>query len=43
MADDPAVRNARLGLMAELRDLVMSLADPSAIVIEDQQPVGAGS
>jgi glycyl-tRNA synthetase beta chain len=43
MADDPAVRNARLGLMAELRDLIMSLADPSAIVIEDQQPVGAGS
>jgi glycyl-tRNA synthetase beta chain len=43
MAEDPALRAARLGLMAELRDLVVRLADVSAIVIDEQQPVAAGS
>ena len=31
MADDPAIRRARLQLMANLRDLVLSLADISEI------------
>jgi glycyl-tRNA synthetase beta chain len=32
MADDPRLRTARLGLMAELRDLILDLADISEIV-----------
>jgi glycyl-tRNA synthetase beta chain len=32
MADDPRTRNARLALMAELRDLILALADISEIV-----------
>jgi glycyl-tRNA synthetase beta chain len=32
MADDPRLRNARLKLMAELRDLILDLADISEIV-----------
>ena len=31
MAEDEAVRAARLGLVAELRDLILSLADISEI------------
>jgi glycyl-tRNA synthetase beta chain len=34
MAEDEAVRNARLGLVATLRDLILSLADISEIVTE---------
>ena len=34
MADDEAVRTARLGLVATLRDLILSLADISEIVTE---------
>lgn len=34
MADDPAVRNARLALVAELRDLVLHIADISEIAPE---------
>jgi glycyl-tRNA synthetase beta chain len=37
MADDPAVRAARLGLMAELRDLVIGLADISTIVPPEEK------
>jgi glycyl-tRNA synthetase beta chain len=36
MADDEAVRNARLALVATLRDLILSLADISEIVAETQ-------
>jgi glycyl-tRNA synthetase beta chain len=32
MADDPRTRSARLALMAELRDLILGLADISEIV-----------
>ena len=32
MADDPRVRTARLTLMADLRDLILDLADISEIV-----------
>lgn len=32
MADDPRIRHARLALMAELRDLILTLADISEIV-----------
>jgi glycyl-tRNA synthetase beta chain len=36
MADDPAVRRARLQLMANLRDLVLQLADISEIVPQSE-------
>jgi glycyl-tRNA synthetase beta chain len=32
MAEDPRTRSARLALMAELRDLILALADISEIV-----------
>ena len=32
MADDPRLRTARLTLMADLRDLILELADISEIV-----------
>ena len=32
MADDVRVRNARLTLMADLRDLILNLADISEII-----------
>ena len=32
MADDPRVRHARLTLMADLRDLILQLADISEII-----------
>jgi glycyl-tRNA synthetase beta chain len=35
MADDAALRRARLSLMAHLRDMVLSIADISEIVAED--------
>jgi glycyl-tRNA synthetase beta chain len=35
MADDPALRRARLSLMAHLRDMVLSIADISEIVSEE--------
>jgi len=38
MAEDPAVRQARLQLMANLRDLVLQLADISEIAADDVRP-----
>lgn len=37
MADDPAVREARLGLLADLRRTVLSIADIAAIAPEDNK------
>lgn len=37
MADDPRIRRARLGLMADLRDLILSLADISEIIPQTEQ------
>jgi glycyl-tRNA synthetase beta chain len=37
MADDPAVRRARLSVMAHLRDVVLKLADISEIVPDEKQ------
>jgi len=34
MADDEALRHARLGLVAALRDLILGIADISEIVTE---------
>ncbi len=47
MAEDPTIRAARLGLMAELRDLVLGVADISAIVPPEERapeksPAAAG-
>jgi glycyl-tRNA synthetase beta chain len=35
MADDESLRTARLGLVATLRDLILSIADISEIVTEN--------
>ncbi len=35
MAEDPVLRQARLSLLAHLRDVVLTIADPSEIVAEE--------
>ena len=39
MADDPRLRTARLKLMAELRDMVLQLADISELAVEEGKAV----
>jgi glycyl-tRNA synthetase beta chain len=35
MADDPQLRHARLSLMAQLRDVVLTVVDPSEILADE--------